>query len=94
MKPVEQLNTIAIIGNGLMGQRISQVFARAGKNVTIIGRSNESLATAYGAIRTNFDTFVQRKLINHEEAESAVGQIACHHIRRLPIVHQSYGFLG
>jgi len=75
MRPVEKIHSVAIIGNGLMGQGISQVFARAGKNVTIIGRSNESLAKAHDAIRTNFDAFVQRELTSHDEAERAVGRI-------------------
>ena len=46
-------SSVAIIGNGLMGQGISQVFARAGKRVTLIGRSAQSLEKAMTAIRGN-----------------------------------------
>ena len=31
MIPVNAVRSVAVIGNGLMGQGISQVFARAGK---------------------------------------------------------------
>ena len=75
MRPLEQINSVAIIGNGLMGQGISQVFARAGKNVTLIGRNLESLEKASSAIRTNFEAFVQRELTSHDEAKKAFAQI-------------------
>ena len=39
LRPVETITSVAIIGNGLMGQGIAQVFARAGKSVTLIGRN-------------------------------------------------------
>ena len=37
MKSADAIGSVAIIGNGLMGQGISQVFARAGKSVHLIG---------------------------------------------------------
>lgn len=76
MKPAGTIETVAIIGNGLMGQGISQVFARAGKRVTLIGRNPASLERALGAIRGNFDAFVQRGLTSADEAASAIARIA------------------
>ena len=50
MIPADTLKSVAIIGNGLMGQGISQVFARAGREVTLIGRNPASLEKAMGVI--------------------------------------------
>lgn len=75
MVAVKDIRSVAIIGNGLMGQGISQVFARAGKKVTLIGRSGESLARAMSVISTNFDAFVDRGLTTHDDAVEAISRI-------------------
>ena len=75
MIPVKDIQSVAIIGNGLMGQGIAQVFARAGKDVTMIGRSGESLARAMSAISTNFEAFVDRGLTNHDDTIAAISRI-------------------
>ena len=76
MTPRETINSIAIVGNGLMGQGIAQVFARSGTDVTIIGRGQDSLARAREAIRGNFDAFVQRELTSRDAADQAISRIA------------------
>ena len=76
MKPADQIASVAIIGNGLMGQGISQVFARAGKRVTLIGRTAESLEKALGVIRTNFQAFEQRGLTGPDDTASAIARIS------------------
>jgi 3-hydroxybutyryl-CoA dehydrogenase len=76
MKPADQIASVAIIGNGLMGQGISQVFARAGKRVTLIGRNPASLDKALGVIRGNFSAFVDRGLIDTDDAAGAIARIA------------------
>lgn len=76
MKPVEEVNQTAIIGNGLMGQGIAQVLARADKSVTLIGRNPDSLSRAMETIRTNFAAFVDRKLTTQEEADAAIARIS------------------
>jgi 3-hydroxybutyryl-CoA dehydrogenase len=75
MIAASSVNRVAIIGNGLMGQGIAQVFARAGKSVTLIGRSDDSLARAMGAIEGNFAQFVDRGLIGADEAASCLASI-------------------
>ena len=75
MKPADQIETVAIIGNGLMGQGISQVFARAGKHVTLIGRNAASLQKALDTIRGNFGAFVARGLTPADEASAAIARI-------------------
>ena len=75
MKPANTITSIAIIGNGLMGQGISQVFARAGKKVVLIGRNAESLAKAMAVIQSNFEVFVVRGVISAVEAAAAMARI-------------------
>jgi len=75
MIAVEDVKTIAVIGNGLMGQGISQVVARSGRKVALIGRNPESLAKAINTIRGNFDAFVQRGLTDNAKAAEAVARI-------------------
>lgn len=75
MISAEAVTSVAIIGNGLMGQGISQVFARAGKSVCLIGRNPDSLARAMTAIKINFEQFVARELISSDEAARAVSRI-------------------
>lgn len=75
LKQVDAVNAIAIIGNGLMGQGISQVFARAGKSVTLIGRNPASLEKAMATIRRNIDAFVERGLSSQAEADATFARI-------------------
>lgn len=76
MKAVADVRSVAIIGNGLMGQGISQVFARAGKQVTLIGRSAESLNKAKLAISNNIEAFVTRGLVTTSDAGATRQRIA------------------
>ena len=74
-KLVDHVTSVAIIGNGLMGQGIAQVFARAGKSVTLIGRNPASLEKAMAAVRRNIDAFVARDLTTQAEAGAMLARI-------------------
>ncbi len=76
MISADAVKSVAIIGNGLMGQGIAQVFARAGKAVKLIGRNPDSLARALTAIKGNFDQFVDRGLTDGEEAGASLSRIS------------------
>jgi 3-hydroxybutyryl-CoA dehydrogenase len=75
MKAVENVATVGIIGNGLMGQGIAQVFARTGKAVRLIGRNPDSLSRAMETVERNFAAFVERGLTAGPDAEAAVARI-------------------
>jgi 3-hydroxybutyryl-CoA dehydrogenase len=75
MKTADEIQSVAIIGNGLMGQGISQVFARAGRNVRLIGRNVDSLDTALATIRRNIDAFVERELTAKTDADASFARI-------------------
>ncbi len=71
----KDVTKVAIIGNGLMGQGIAQVFARAGKEVCLIGRSTESLARATLVIGNNVQAFVERDLMAQADADATLARI-------------------
>ncbi len=76
MKPASAITSVAVIGNGLMGQGISQVFARARKSVTLIGRNQDSLARAMTVIKTNFEAFITRGMITARQSAEALARIS------------------
>jgi NAD(P)-dependent dehydrogenase (short-subunit alcohol dehydrogenase family) len=70
-----RLETIAVIGNGIIGHGIAQVFAMSGKDVLLIGRRNESLACAIDNIRKSLEQFQSHGLITEEESINTVNRI-------------------
>jgi 3-hydroxybutyryl-CoA dehydrogenase len=68
-------DTLAVIGNGIIGHGVSQVYAVAGKDVVLIGRSKESLDRAIENIRSSLADFERHGLITAAESAEAVGRI-------------------
>ncbi len=58
------LDRVAVVGCGLMGHGIAQVFAVAGLPVTLIGRRDASLATAIARIETSLADFERHGLLS------------------------------
>jgi 3-hydroxybutyryl-CoA dehydrogenase len=71
----ERLQRVAVIGNGIMGHGISQVFAAAGNDVVMIGRSEASLAAAVERIRDSLELFQAHRLLDVAEAEAALERV-------------------
>jgi 3-hydroxybutyryl-CoA dehydrogenase len=71
----DTLRRVAVIGNGIMGHGISQVFAAAGKGVVMIGRSDASLSAAMRRIEESLELFVRNRLMNDSEARQALERI-------------------
>lgn len=71
-----QLNTVAVIGNGIIGHGIAQVFAMAGRNVVMIGRAEASLAAAVEKIRTGLQSFQAHGLVDEAGAAAALKRVA------------------
>lgn len=67
--------TLAMIGNGIIGHGVAQVFAVAGKRVRLIGRSEKSLARALDNIRSSLAQFTAHDLVSAAEAEAALARI-------------------
>lgn len=58
------LETVAVIGNGIIGHGIAQVFAAAGRKVVMIGRNRDSLARALERIGASLRDFAAHGLID------------------------------
>jgi 3-hydroxybutyryl-CoA dehydrogenase len=69
------LDTVAVIGNGIIGHGVGQVYAVAGKNVVMIGCSAESLERATGNVRASLGDFERHGLITADEAEATLARI-------------------
>lgn len=72
----ESLRRVAVIGNGIMGHGISQVFAVAGKDVVMIGRNEASLRSAMARIGESLQLSQRHGLINQAEAEAALARVS------------------
>ncbi len=72
---VNNFKTIGIIGAGLMGHGIAQIFALNGRNVLISDIQEEMLRKALENIRANLSLFVENGMISFEEVEPAISRI-------------------
>lgn len=70
-----RLDTLAVIGNGIIGHGIAQIFAASGINVRLIGRNDTSLANALTKIRASLAQFVAHELLTEPQAAAALTRI-------------------
>lgn len=68
MTTPHHLETLAVIGNGIIGHGIAQIFAMARVKVILIGKSESSLATAREKIQASLAQFVAHELLTNEQA--------------------------
>lgn len=71
----KELKTVAVIGNGLIGHGVAQVFAVGGKDVILIGRREESLRAAMGKIKASLKGFTAHGIVSEKEAQAALRRI-------------------
>lgn len=69
------LETVAAIGNGIIGHGIAQVFAAAGKQVVMVGRDAASLARAVDKIAASLGDFASHELIERRAIPEILGRI-------------------
>ncbi|KRQ02056.1 3-hydroxyacyl-CoA dehydrogenase family protein [Bradyrhizobium manausense] len=67
--------SMAVIGNGVIGHGIAEVFAKAGWSVCLIGRSQGSLETALQRISASLNEFVQAGVMSVSLAQAAIAKI-------------------
>jgi 3-hydroxyacyl-CoA dehydrogenase len=75
MATPERLQTVAVIGNGIIGHGVAQVFAAAGTAVRLVGRHPASLEAAMGRIRESLGEFGRRGLLAAGETAGALRRI-------------------
>jgi 3-hydroxybutyryl-CoA dehydrogenase len=66
---VNDIQHIGVLGAGLMGHAIAQVFASAGYRINIYDADIAMIEKAKERIAANFDVFIQLKLASSEERE-------------------------
>jgi len=66
---------VAVVGAGIMGAGIAQVFAQAGYQVRLQARKRETLEAGLRRVRANQDELVRHELLEAAEAEAARGRI-------------------
>jgi 3-hydroxybutyryl-CoA dehydrogenase len=71
----ERCGAVAVIGNGLIGHGVAQIFATAGHDIRLIGRSRESLDRALDRIRASLGRFVAHGLVDEAAVEGIVRRI-------------------
>jgi 3-hydroxybutyryl-CoA dehydrogenase len=67
--------TIAVIGNGIIGHGIAEIFAGAGWQVRLIGRSRPSLDDALAKIAASRRDFARHGLTTEDESAAALRRI-------------------
>ena len=72
----DRLRQVAVIGNGIMGHGITQVFASAGNQVVMIGRDEGSLRAATTRIHASLRLFQQHGLLSQAEADAALARVS------------------
>ena len=66
---------IGVIGAGLMGPGIAQIFASHGYSVTVFGSDREILAKIPEKIRNNFNVFVELNMVSEDDVEQCLANI-------------------
>jgi len=72
---VNDVKKVAVIGAGTMGPGLAQVFACAGRQVSLYSRSEATLEKAMSVTAANMQTFVAHDLLSEEEMAAALGRI-------------------
>ncbi len=71
----EKIRRVCVVGAGLMGHGIAQVFAMKGYEVSLIDISDEILQKALKSIEWSLNKFVEKRRIRKEDAEAALARI-------------------
>jgi 3-hydroxybutyryl-CoA dehydrogenase len=73
---VSDIARVGVVGCGLMGSGIAEVFARAGLDVKVSEASGEALELGRTRLTGSFDTAVKRGKLTEEEREAALARIS------------------
>jgi 3-hydroxybutyryl-CoA dehydrogenase len=75
MTTPKEVKTVAVVGNGIIGHGLAQVFAVANYNVRMIGRNPKSLSAAVDKIKESLKRFQTHKILTARDSKAAVGRI-------------------
>lgn len=72
-----QVRRVAVVGAGVMGHAIAQVFAAAGLEVRLVDRDETALETAPERIGYNLETMAMAGRVSVANIPAVLGRIAC-----------------
>jgi len=72
---IKDIQNITVLGAGMMGPGLAQIFAVKGYSVTICDRRPEALPEAMERIRANLTLMVQKGIGHQEDIEPAIERI-------------------
>ena len=74
-KAPSRFETLAVIGNGIIGHGVAQVFATAGKKVVLVGRAPDTLERALKRIRSSLGDYVAHELLSAGAVDTILRRI-------------------
>ena len=72
----KDINKVLVVGAGVMGHSIAQVFAGAGFSVSLVDVDQEVLDRALGLIESNLNTLVEYGNISGNEVSPILSRIS------------------
>ena len=76
MKKGQTILKVAVIGAGMMGHGIGQMFAQAGVNVALFDSEGKVLKRAVPRIKKSLDVFTKRGLIKKKDVKAILSRIS------------------
>ncbi|GAA4674613.1 3-hydroxybutyryl-CoA dehydrogenase [Pseudonocardia yuanmonensis] len=73
--PTREVQRVGVVGTGTMASGIVQVFAQAGFDVVVRGRSESKVEASIGGIRKALDKAVVRGRLTEEDRDATLGRI-------------------
>jgi len=72
---IDQIDTVAVLGLGIMGHGIAQTFATAGLTVRCFDTAEEARLSLHGRVRANLQRFREAGLIDADTIEPALARL-------------------
>lgn len=72
---VRDVSKVGVVGAGVMGHGIAQIFAQHGYLVALVSRREETLSEALGRIRSNLDRLVVHGIIREDTIDGIISRI-------------------
>ncbi len=72
---LNDIQNVAVLGTGTMGPGIAQLFAQAGCEVSMWGRTEASVKRGLDRLRSNLEVFRQNRLISKKDAGMALARV-------------------
>ena len=70
-----EIDTVGVVGTGTMAAGIAEVFAKAGKDVVFVGRSDEKVDGVVALITKNLDKAIARGKLDEDAKEAVLGRL-------------------